>query len=469
MKKYLLFFKLKLKDYLLLLGAIIFAVIIGLRQGVIHHYTESFFPLWIFIPLAIVMIGCFGYYIYVEVFRSKGKVNLIIPSIFCALMFLNIITILSQPSSSDILTIVRLPYKGFEVGDIVSANLVITGQQKVYFIFEIAALMLAVYIALFVAPKRYKDHKPIILYINVFTVVLISMIIYSFIAESSHYANFFKYFFGGDHSLKLYEDCTVHSYVFHRNGYAMVLFVGMMMLMVNNHLSKRLFNYIMIGVYYICMLFTISKTSLILATIALIVYFIYQMVITFKQHRKRNIIASSVVGTILLALIIVIGVPIISKGKVIPSIYELYETIFRGGATLTSRGYIWDNINQLLQNGWWLIGRGHGVINLFILPMNAATHNEGTVFQTSSSIYELIGEGGILYLFGFIAILGYAGILIYKTYKIDKRLTFIATLGIVLFLIYCLFDTIHYIIYLFIFILATTYQIGKKKENSEIA
>ena len=453
-------------SYLPLLAAGgIFIALVTLRQDILYRLTPSSYiiPLWVSILMLVLMVGFLAVYFYIEVYRTKDKINPIIAFIFFGLILLNIVAISVEPLSSSVNTFFRVSYSGHEVGDPVSINLIINPDDKAFFIAEIIAILSFAYIAVFIFPRRLKSFQLVAFGIICFFVALVSMLIYSYVTEGSHYINFFKYFFGGHTELDVYTDCTVKSYVPHRNGLAMFYLLSIIFCLVLHSYTKKKYYYFGVAFLYLNMIFTISKASLLFTTLLIIAYFIYRMIVTFKDNKKRNIISLSSVGGLLLIGALLFVVSIVSEGKVLGKLYSLYQTLFEGGRTIDTRNFIWDNVNNLLSNGWWLLGRGHGIFNLFLRPINETTHQDMFVFGAHSSIYEILGEGGLLFLLGYFVLVSYIVYILIKLFKKNFDMSFILSLGFVTFFSYSFIETTHYILYVFMLMVMIVHHLDKKE------
>ena len=211
------------------------------------------------------------------------------------------------------------------------------------------------------------------------------------------------------------------------------------------------------------MIFTFCKSSLLLSVLISIIYLVYRLIVTYKEHQKRNLITFISLGVVVLIAFALVGIPYLTKGKILPSVYDLIKSLTGGGHSLDARTYIWDNGFQIIQNGWWVIGRGFGIPNLIVKPMNIVTCNE-YVISLHSGLLTVLTEGGIIYLGAYLAFLAYCGYAIYKSYKVDKDLTITISLGVISFLLYSLIETNHYLVYLFMFPIFILYNQRKEVE-----
>ena len=240
--------------------------------------------------------------------------------------------------------------------------------------------------------------------------------------------------------------------------------VGIIFTCINHSLEHKWWYYLLAGFFYVNMIFSLCKSGLIISLLTFLIYVIYRLVVTFKENRKRNLTIIVIGGGLILLVIGLAGLSIITKGKVLGFVYNAYESLFRGGESYDFRLFIWDNTYQLLRNGWWLIGRGFGTMNLMLEQMNIASHNE-YVFPTHSAYLGLLAEGGILYLLAYIVLLGYVSYCAYKCFKKNPGLTLTMCLGIISFVLYSFIETIHYFVYIFIFPLMVLYQTSCNQEE----
>ena len=210
----------------------------------------------------------------------------------------------------------------------------------------------------------------------------------------------------------------------------------------------------------------LCKTALLISALLIVIYFVYRLIVTYKEHQKRNKISFIVLGAVLVLGFIFVGVPYLTKGKILGKVYEAISTIAVGGHSLDARTYIWDNSFQLLQNGWWLIGRGFGTINLQLWPMNVISHEENYI-PTHSGWVNLVAEGGIIFLLAYIAFLIYFGYITVKSYKKSPGFVFTVLLGVIGFFLYTFIETIEYLMYVFMFLIFVVY-FSKEKEEAVV-
>ena len=465
MKNFIKSLELRWSDLFLLLGMIPFAVLLTFGQLFMQYPNpdDVALPLWAAIICIVSLVGLWGYYLYLEVYRSKEKFNLIIPTVLLSLVLLNVVAIAIQPAQLLENVIVRASETNPEsVGTVVPLVLTTTVTHKVVFISELIAAALMIYIGLFVFPKRFKS-LTFLRYLGygVFA-FLVVLIVYGYIFEFDKYVGFFKYILGIDRTAESIYPYTVKSFILHRNAYGMMMMLGIIFAFINHSIEKKWWYYLIAAFCYINMIFSLCKTGLLISALGIIIYIYYRLIVTYKENNKRNKIGLISISSILALGIALVGISYVTKGKILGFIYGL---VSGSGGTLDTRSYIWDNSYQLLQDGWWVIGRGFGIYNLFVMPMNTATH-EDPVFPAHSAYLGLLAEGGILFLLAYLCLLGYMSYIVYKCLKKNPSLTLAMSLGAFSFILYSFIETIHYFVYVFFFPIMVLYHTLYEKEEA---
>ena len=471
MKNFIKSLQFRLSDLFLLIGFLPWAIFLIFGQLFMQFQNPSdvALPIWAAIPCFIVMIASWSIYLYLEVYRSKDKYNLYIASAFLVLILLNIITIAVQPSVVSENVIIRYREANPElIGTTTQAIINISNVHKFIFIAELTGTAIFIYIGLFVFPRRFTSLSFIKYLGYALFVFLLVLIVYGYIADFDKYVAFFKHILNIDRTDPDIYHKTVVSFILHRNAYGMCMMLGIIFAFINHSIEKKWFYYLFAAFFFINMIFSLCKTGLLISALLIAIYVVYRLVVTLKEHKKRNLIILIILGGIALILIGTIGLSYLTKGKVFGFIYDAIKGITGGGQSLDFRSYIWDNTFQLLRNGKWVIGRGFGLINLMLQPMNIASHSE-KVFPTHSAYLGLIAEGGILFLLAYIALLGYSGHIAFKCYKKNPGLTITMSLGVLAFVLYSFIETIHYLVYVFLFPIMVLYYTTKEEETNHLS
>ena len=162
-------------------------------------------------------------------------------------------------------------------------------------------------------------------------------------------------------------------------------------------------------------------------------------------------------SVILITIAALLILSIATKGQILGFLYS--DGMFD---TLTSRTYIWKNTFQNLSGGKWLIGRGSGIINLIIYPMNLV--NGDNAFAAHNTFIELLGRGGIFFLFAYLLLLVYSILTVVKCWKSDPNILMGLTIGIAAFFIYGFIESNQFMIYVFVTLLLIYSNYCKTKE-----
>ena len=207
MKKNIDSLQLRLSDLFLAIGFLCWAIflIFGQLFMQFQNPNDVALPLWAAILCFIVMVGSWGYYLYLELYVRKVPFNKIIAIAFIGLALLNVIAIFVQPSESVEIVNVRWdPIHPELVNTQGTALLRVSDTHKFIFIAEIIGVATFIYIAFFVFSKRITNTK-FIEYLGFLLFILIGvMIIYSYIAEHASYAAIFNFLLGKDKDLQRY-------------------------------------------------------------------------------------------------------------------------------------------------------------------------------------------------------------------------------------------------------------------------
>ena len=461
MKNFIASLKLRKSDLFLLIGFLPFAIflIFGQLYMQFQDPNDIALPLWAAIICFVVMIGSWAYYLYLEVYQSKDKYNLYIASAFLLLALLNVITIAVQPKLVTENVIIRCSENNPElVGTTAIANIHISPIHKFVFISELLGTIAFIYIGLFVFPRRFTSLKFIKYLGYALFVFLLVLIVYGYIADFNKYIVFFKDVLNIEKAKPDIYHYTVISFIIHRNAYGMCMMLGIIFAFINHSIEHKWYYYLLVGFFYVNMIFSLCKTGLLISALLIAIYVIYRLIVTLKEHKKRNTIILISLGVVALAGVSLVGLSLVTNGKVLGSIYDL----IKGGETIQRRTFIWDNVYQLLRDGNWLIGRGFGLNNLMLQPMNWIVAEE-KVFPTHSAYLGLLAEGGILFLLGYLVLLGYSCYIGVKCYKKNPGLTITMSLGVIAFILYSFIETIHYLVYIFLFPIMVLYYTTREE------
>lgn len=458
--------KLRLSDLCLLIGFIPFALYLIFGQLFMQYADpkDVAFPLWAIIISFIVSLIAWGSYIYLEFKKEKNIPNKWISIIFIALALINVITIIAQPASFTEGVVSRIDKPFLPIDTVVDVPIVISSTHKLFFSLDIILILAFIYIGLFMFPKRFTGIG-FIKYLGYGVYIFcFALIIYGYIAEYQNYVPYVKCLLG-----KIDEDpanYAIKSFIIDKNAYGMSMMIGIVFAYILNSLKKHWIHYGFIGFFFVNMIFSYCKTGLIICVLMIIFMFYFDSIrgMKIERHKKRNLIAIIIVTAALAVCILVVALSLITKGKFAYKIYNIIHGSTEVGS-ITTRSYIWDNTYQLLKNGNWVVGRGFGLINKMILPMNQVNEDRAMVFPTHSSWVNMVGEGGIIYLIAYIAFLVYAIFIIKDDIKKNPALSIAILLGVLGFFLYSFIETIHYLVYVFLLPMFILHELPEKKTN----
>lgn len=471
-KNYIKSLELRWSDLFIFVGFLPFALFLIFGQLFMQYPNpeEVAFKPWMIIVSFVISVGCWGTYIYLEWKRGNQPKNYITWA-FVILAIIGVIGILIQPNIFQETVIIRLVNdinkeiygENIQVGDVVNAPLapmVISTTHYMFFTMDLLLILLFMYIGLFIFPKRFTGIG-FIKYLGYAVIAFcFVMIIYGYIVEWNEYIPFIKALLGQEGNI---YDYTIESFIIHRNAYGMTLMVGIILAFINHSIERKWWYWLIVGFFYINMIFSFCKTSLLISALLIVVYAVYRLIFTFKEYpiRNRNILIGG--GCVACLLVLVLGITFVSKGKILGSLYNLIA----GTNTINTRSFIWDNCFQLLRENpiYYFFGRGFGLINEMLLPMN--TSNGDKVFPAHSAFVNTLCEGGVLYLFAYILFLGYSAYIIIKTYKKSPALTLAMSLGVLAFVIYSVIETIEYLVYSFMLPVMILYHVSYLEEKKE--
>lgn len=465
-KNYLKTLELGLSDLLLAI-AFIFSVpffAFAWKFMVTPNPADVFFKIWMMIVcFSIAAISYIGYFI-LEAKKGNLKNNAFL-WIFLFLTILGLVAVLVQPTTvTNVIECKHVNshstdmFPGVQVGDMVAVSYTISPSHRLFFAFATLLIHSIYFVLLTLLPKRMKDFNFFIfsgICVLAFVLVITG---YSYIGEAHKYPVIFNDLITGN--FNAISDDGVISLLTHRVPYGVCLFLGFLYAFLLHALTKKWYWFIPAAYCYINMFFTWTKTALALGALFIAVYVVLMLIKTFKDHKKRNTIISIVLGSIVGVAALAALISVITQGKFLPIVYKVFDSMLNK-RTITSRTYIWGNINTLLSNGWWLIGRGFGTYNSMLFPMNIL--NGDVVCPSHSTYYAVLGQGGIFTLIGFLGSIVYFGYVFVKSLKrCDKVMTIIMALPVFIFILYTFTEGINYLLVFFMFPLYLYYSLNSR-------
>ena len=467
-KDYIKGFELSFSDLFLAIGFLFFVPFAAFSWKFMVTADPALVPfkLWAIILCFVFSLLCWGFYFFLEIKKGRLKNNIFLwVYVFFAVM--SVISVLVQPIDETILVEAKFVnaiseqyYPGVQIGSFVEVSTHISTTHRVFFTFASLLITTIFFIIFFVFPKRFKKMTFLTFVCLVVAIFIIVLTIYSYVVEHDHYSPLLNALFNADID-EVYEN-SVHSFLVHRVPYGACLMMGLMFAILAHQLSKHNF-WVLFGIYCVInMLFSWCKTALAISLLIIALYLVYLLVITYKENKKRNLALSILYGFVLVAAGIIVLISVISKGPFIHQIYNAFSS-FTDNRTLETRTFIWENINQRLQGGWWIIGRGFGVHNYLLYPMNLV--NGDDVCPSHSTYYAVLGAGGVINLIGYFAMYCYYGYIFYKCFKVDKLKTIGLSVGVIGYFLYSFTEGVNYLILVFMFPLILYYHLLQKENR----
>lgn len=450
----------RLSDLFLGVGFVPMVVFLIFGQLFMQHPDPNDVPLklWAIIPLFCVLALSWGVYIFLE-YKIGNSVSKTVNIVFIILSIVGVIGILSQPINFEIDFITSF-------GEQAHASLTISKTHYIFFTFDILSIILLIYIGLFIFPKRFRTLKIIQAIGFVVFAGCFLLNIYSYITEYGNYIPFLKALMGED--VTLIKWFSMKSCIINQNAYGMMMMVGIIFCCIHHSITKKWFYFPLIVFFYLNMVFTFCRTSLLLSPLIVIIYIYFFL---FKNLSKRKKIYSALLillTAIILVLLLIVAISYLSKGSFFAFIYKFLK-FFDNGSTIGLRERIWDNTYKLIIQSMPLslfFGKGFGIVNLELLQLNNNSGLEDQLaFPTHSGYLNLFAEGGFIYILSFIALLAYVLYIFKKCYKKQALLSISVFFGTLVFSLYALIETIHYLVYPFMFLVLVLKNIQESNNS----
>ena len=431
-------------DLFLLLGFLAFFVFMLFGQQYMYRQDPSVCILNIWAGTGVFLAGLafFGIYLFLE--SKRG--NLPHPYLFALLfivIFTGTISIFAQPTSLEVFD-----------GRIVELSII----HKFIFTYEMILIVLFIFSSYFVFSKRFPSYKTSLLSISYATFIFLLVVaIYSYIKESSCFPDFFKVLFGYVEGREYPP--MIKSFLLNSNAVGMAMLIGVMLCYICHAIKPRWWYHVLAFYFYMHIIFSFCRTSFIIAT-AIMNFYTYYWCISNLKNKK----VSSIIGIVLYSLVLITVATVSLVAYNVEEFMPHFEIAIKkctNFSSMYSREEIWKHSWDLLTDGHWRLGRGFGNFNLFLTY--SFEHVQAYTLPSHQGFLAIIGEGGLVFLFTYIALLVYTVKVAIKCVKKDLRITIAISLAIVGFFFYTFVETIQYLLYIFIYLLLVVYQVQNKK------
>ncbi len=447
----------RLSDLFLLLGFIPTGIFMlnGFRFMETLDASTLFLKPWMMLVLFFLAVVFWSIYLYLEF--SRGNIpQMWITVIFIFVLILSLAGIVLQKNPYTIQTLSDGPrhlppgydqYATYADG-MVSISLPISRAHTQFFLLSVILILLFMYIGFFVFPKRVTTIKPLRFFGYIIFAFVASLMIYSYIAEGSLYGPFLYNLFYTQGPLS-----GLKSYILNSNAFGMCLLIGTIFCCINHSIEKKWFYFPLMIIFHLQMIFTFCRTGLVVTGFIVVSYMIYSIITTFRGHVVRNIIMSILLANTVLIIISFSFASYLTEGLFIPYLYNALMS-FGNTNSLESRFKIWAITIEIMKNNplSLIVGEGYGTLN-YILFHVCLFKNGWDIIPTHNSYLGLLAQGGFSTLLSYAALLVYSIVLLAKNYRKSPALLFAINLGVLAFSLYSIIETIHYLVYGFIFIL----------------
>ncbi len=354
-------------------------------------------------------------YFYLEKKRNNLKINYFL-LISCALIFIYaFVVIMCIPSQKTFYVTNKLDPTITYVGTLSTST-----DQRIYYIFFAFISLLFTYLFVDVFPKKY--HFPKILNIGFYIACVVTLIcmIYSYITEYNAYIGFIKNLFG----YNVNYETTVHSWWNNRSNYSIFLLFMIFYALYVHHTNKKWWLYLIVAVLFTNLIFTLSKTNIPLSAILILGYLIARFFLSYKDNKKRNLIALAIIGGIIL-ICLVTFITLFFVGPLANKLQNAFSKLFIShdgvNNTLQTRFWIYGHVIDILNNSSWVFGAGFGYFNALLAEYNACDYlsvGHNNTNMPHNFFLQVLGEGGVIYLAFVICLLV---LFIYYLVKIVKK------------------------------------------------
>ena len=425
-----------------LLGALLI-IPLGVNAGNYmggRDFNQLDVPLWLsFVSGSLSLLLAIGSICFF-LFKNKSKRDLFFLSIAIVLIIINTITTFIEPE-----TIVAkgwvYPYTSTSY---IYVDITFFNETKYIFPLMFGAIILYIYIFIFIVPKLIRDVKMIQFGIYVMYIFFLITIIYSLFVETYKYVDYFKSIFDSKGSPEELSNNALVSFFGHRNVYARFLMMVICLSLVNYQLDKRFFNIVITGFTSIYLLFTYSKSAILtIYSLLLVVTYIWLIYSLTKATKKQKyvILLISISIFLLIAFMCILLLylfndtfnSIISNFVNAMSVYNRRKLVW---------GIVWDNVNP----NWLFSGRGYGVGSIIVSTLTPLTLGE-TLPNEHSAIFSMIDKGGFVLLFSFVALLIYSIVRLTSLFRKKFLISLFLSFGFLSFLINAFGENSYYMLF----------------------
>ncbi len=318
---------------------------------------------------------------------EKLKIN-IVPFIVCLIcLFANWIGILAFPSSELF-------------------SMQISESKTISFVFDFSFLTkirygllfcLAIYYAYMifgVYPKLIKSSSSFSFIFFGIVFVAVFSIAWSLVFEWDVYV---KYFNKNDSLLA--SDCVASCYN-NRNTFGTLLLLGICSCGFLQCKRHSFIHYLLMVIFYIELYFVISKTSIVLSSLFLLIFLFYRFILTIKRRPIKTIFCSILVAGLPTLFLCFGAFNVFGENSFFSKLFAnfILSFDFTKMPSMESRKFIWDALLSIMQSNPVRIVFGLGEYTPNLLLANAFSKLHSGYFYAHNGILQLFASGGIIRL-----------------------------------------------------------------------
>jgi len=348
------------------------------------------------------VFGLFVFFVFILVFnKNKAFVNWKV-FLLLALGYAGpIVAAFMQPST---ITLIATDNEGVAQ----TVTLVIGYYARFQSIFFAGTSLLVTYLFFVVVPKLIASKKFLMGFLYFLVIILFGLVIYSVVVEWDQY---YLLFSTGDidyytPTISLFSNTNVF-------GYYMSL--GIFAMGILESLKHRFWHSIVLMIFFITLLLTITITSYFGSLVFLTLYIIHDLRTQFKEHPLSASIWLVSLGT--LAFFTIVGLMLSNE----PFALSLREDFIpESTESLQSRFVIWRYARELFFGFAIFIGHGFGISNS-LLQATMAINSSNPTNRFHNGWYDVMATGGIWGMAFYIILIIVVAVIIVKRMKNNSR------------------------------------------------
>lgn len=364
---------------------------------------------------------------------EKQRLN-VFPFIICQICLIsNCVGIFSLSSSS-------LVSMQVSESKTVSFNFEIDIFTKIRYCLLFCLSIYYAYMIFGVYPKLIKSSSSFSFIFFGIAFVTIFSIVWSLIFEWDVYV---KYFSNED---SLMASDIVASCYNNRNTFGTLLLLGICSLGYLQSRRHNIIHYLLMIVFYIELYFVVSKTSIILSTLFLLVYLIYRFILTIKPHPIKTILASILLIGLYTLFICFGALKVFGENSIFSKLFDNFIQAFDFSEmpSVESRNFIWKGLISFMNENPTRIIFGIGEYIPNFLLAGAFSKYEGGYFYAHNGLLQVFASGGIIRL---ICLLSFYICFLFKAIKNlcnKKRISFVFILIFIVFSLHGLTESTYF-------------------------